>query len=201
MHAARNTINARNVTEEPNDNFYAATELLNKFDAAYFVCGGLHHSGMQSLESDPVQNQYTGEIGNQTQMCEFVLNQAKSFLETFLSLETPTIPVYGPQNNSLLCRFCIKTYKKKKMLRKHESTVHGAVDPLFVSSAGEQTVETESESDGILSYTKVALLLGLLRRNHTDAIKLGDGQRIMDTNMYLYLLYKVNNCPKYAYGI
>lgn len=43
--------------------------------------------------------------------------------------------------------------------------------------------------------------MGLLRLNHTDAIRMGDGQRIMDINMYLYLLYKQNNCPKYAYGI
>ena len=34
LYVARNTVNARNVTDEMGDNFYASTELLNKFGAA-----------------------------------------------------------------------------------------------------------------------------------------------------------------------
>ena len=57
------------------------------------------------------------------------------------------------------------------------------------------------EKAGILNYTRSVLLLGLLRLNHTDAIRMGDGQRIMDIHMYLCLLYKTFKCPKYAYGM
>ena len=100
----------------------------------------------------------------------------------------------------MLCRFCSKKYKKTKALRKHESTVHGINDPLCNTESSE-TSQAETEKDFILNYTRMALFLGLLRLNHIDAIKMGDGQRIMDINMYLYLLYKANKFPKYAYGI
>ena len=201
LYAARNTINAKNVTNEPSDNFYASTELLNKFDSAYISAGGLHHFGMVSLESEPVKNKYTGELGNKESMAEFVLSEAQSFLLEYLDIELPRIPEYGPQNNVLMCRYCHKLYKKTKALRKHEFSVHGLFDPLFSSvEKGEQATETSS-SDGILNYTKQCLLLGLLRLNHNDAIRMGDGQRIMDVNMYLCLLYKINNCTKYAYGM
>ena len=203
LYAARNTINARNVTDEPSDNFYASTELVNKFDAAYITCGGLKHFGMMSTDSEATENTYTGHIGNATEMRDFVISEAKSFLQEFLDLKTPVIPEYGPQNNSKLCRFCNRRYKKAKALRKHEATVHGVNDPLYTGTSVEtrETSPPEKENDGVLNYTRTALLLGLLRLNHTDAIKMGDGQRIMNINMYLYLLYKINKFPKYAYGI
>ena len=201
LYAARNTINARNVTEEPGDHFYASTELLNKFSSAYIICGGLKHFGMVSTDSEPTENPYLGDIGNETEMRNFVLCEAKSFLQHYLDLETPVIPGYGLQNNSKLCRFCNKTYKKVKALRKHESSVHGVIDPLYTQVEASVTSKPEMENDGVLNYTRMALGLGLLRLNHTDAIKMGDGQRIMDINMYLYLLYKINKFPKYAYGI
>ena len=91
---------------------------------------------------------------------------------------------------------------KKKALRKHESTVHGIQDPLYTPREDPESCDRfETGTDGILNYTRAALFLGLLRLNHSDSIKMGDGQRNMDINMYLYLLYKINNFPKYAYGI
>ena len=203
LYAARNAINARNVTDEPGDNFYASTELVDKFDSAYIVCGGIHHFEMQSLDSEPGRHQYTGEIGNKKEMAEFVVSEAREFLDTLLSLDTPHIPVYGPQNNSLLCRFCNKKYKRPKKLRKHEAELHGVDDPLYNNSSAEQSETTlpNDNKDRVLEYTKAAILLGLMRKNHSDAIKMGDGQRIIDMNMYLCLLYKMNKCPKYAYGI
>lgn len=137
LYAARNTINARNVTDEPGDHFYASTELLNKFDAAYINCGGLKHFGMMSTDSEPTVNTYSGNIGNQQEMCEFVLSEAKSFLQDNLDFSTPMIPEYGLQSNSMLCRFCSKKYKKTKALRKHESTVHGINDPLYTTESSE----------------------------------------------------------------
>ena len=60
---------------------------------------------------------------------------------------------------------------------------------------------SETNSDMVLNYTKLVLALGLLRFNHNDAIGTGDGERIMLVNQYLYLLYKQNKCPKYAFGM
>ena len=100
-----------------------------------------------------------------------------------------------------MCRFCNKLYKKIKPLRKHEANVHGLEDPLYMTTGTTPPTKSKTECDGILNYTRLCLFLGLLRLNHNDAIHMGDGQRILERNMYLYLLYKYNNCPKYSYGI
>ncbi|XP_070581579.1 uncharacterized protein [Ptychodera flava] len=39
LHAARNAINSRNVSSDPAKNFYASSELLDKFTDAYLVAG------------------------------------------------------------------------------------------------------------------------------------------------------------------
>ena len=80
LYAARNTINARNVTDDPSANFYASTELLNKYDSALITCGGLKHFGMESTDSEPTTNKYAGNIGDKKKMCAFVISEAKSFL-------------------------------------------------------------------------------------------------------------------------
>ena len=54
--------------------------------AAYINCGGLQHFGMMSIDSEPAVNTYSGNIGNQKEMCEFVLYEAKSFLQDNLDL-------------------------------------------------------------------------------------------------------------------
>lgn len=43
--------------------------------------------------------------------------------------------------------------------------------------------------------------LGLLRLEHNDAIAMGDGDRILQADKQLTLIYKVSGCPKYAYGM
>ena len=40
----------------------------------------------------------------------------------------------------------------------------------------------------------------LLHMNHNDAIKLGDGERVMRLNKFFCLYYKVSGCPKYAFA-
>ena len=90
-----------------------------------------------------------------------------------------------------------KLYKQGLRLRKHKE--HNYRDPLYSSDWVTYVVSTES--DMVLNYTKLAVTLGLLRLNHNDPIAMGDVDRIMLVNQYLYLIYKHNNCPKYAFGI
>ncbi|XP_053398801.1 uncharacterized protein LOC123541335 [Mercenaria mercenaria] len=131
LYAARNALDAKNVTNNPADDFYASAELLNKFSSAYIICGGIHHFGMTKLEDEPSENAYTGPIGSEIDMKNVVMKEAKAFLEKNVVFDVPQIPPYGIQNNLLVCRFCGKSYKKQKSLRKHEALSHNVDDPLF----------------------------------------------------------------------
>lgn len=200
LYAARNSINAKNVSTDPSSNFYASSELIDKFTKAYIVSGALHHLKMESLESEPVANAYAGEIGNSEQMKKFIMEKAMAFVEECVMVEFPRIPDYGQQSNTPQCRYCLKMFQRPKSLRKHESTVHGHVDPLFTSSPT-QPPEASENADYVLNYTKLGLMLGLLRLDQSDAIQMGDGERILRIDSVLYLYYKICHCPKYAFGM
>ncbi len=163
LYAARNTVNARNVSNEPSDNLYASTELLNTFDSAYIACGGVHHFGMASLESAPTRNVYEGDIGNKQQMSQFVLRNARSFVDTYVDIQVPELPKYGPPNNNMRCRHCNKVFKTSRSFRKHESVVHGQYDPQFSDIRDDPTPAVHEGTDGndwIMNYTRICLLLG-----------------------------------------
>ena len=60
---------------------------------------------------------------------------------------------------------------------------------------------TDQSEDYVLNYTKTSLTLGLLKLNHDDAIRMGDGESILRLDKVFHLFYKAFNCIKYAYGI
>ncbi|CAG2190496.1 unnamed protein product [Mytilus edulis] len=200
LYAARNTINARNVTQDPADDFYAASDLVEKVTTAYIITGGLTHFGMESIDSLPCKNVYEGAVGNTNEMKEYIFDQARSFVKTFTLPEIPKLPEYGPNCNTYNCRYCGKKYKQPHSLRKHESSIHGHYDPLFAKEKVSSGKDNENESDGVSAYTKLVLTLGLLRMDHNDAIHMGDGSRMLRIDQFLVLYYKYCHCTKYAFG-
>ena len=73
---------------------------------------------------------------------------------------------------------CGKKYKQASTLKKHLSqseTIkhHGTTD-----------------EDRVLNYSKLSLTLGLLKLNYDDAIRMGDGGRIIRLDKVFYLFYK-----------
>ena len=202
MYAARNSLDAKDVSHDPSQDFYACTELLNKFSYANIVCGGLHHFGMSSVEDEPTHHTYNGEIGSAATMRSYILAEARKFIDAYISLDIPEIPSYGNQSNLLMCRYCGQFFRKAKSLRKHEARNHNMNDPLYTEiETTSQPSSTISSDDFVLNHTKCALFLCLLHLNHADAIKLGDGKRIMNSNKHIYLIYKCHKCPKYAFGL
>ena len=202
MFSAKHTLNSKNVTHDPHSDFYANSEFLEKYIVAYIILGALHHFGMDSLTSHPTKNTYNGEIGDPKAMKEFVLREANQFVNDFARPDIPSLPSYGPQSNTLSCRYCGKQYQRPSALRKHEHQIHSHPDPLYdeATSVGENSTDNDSD-DFVLNYTRLCLTLGLLQKDHNDAIKMGDGDRIMRVNKFLYMYYKACGCPKYAYGI
>ena len=43
-------------------------------------------------------------------------------------------------------------------------------------------------------------MLFLIRENHNDSIRMGDGERIIRLYRYMFLFYRISSCPKYAFG-
>lgn len=195
LYAARNMIDARNVTDNPHNNFYTCSEFLNKVTKAYLICGALHHFGMEKTDGVPQQNVYTGDPNDKQAKQAYVKDVLKCFIEEHVVTNLPELNQQAPISTDLKCRFCNRRYVRPSALRNHEEREHG-----FEAVRSNPTSQTNpsSDEDRLYNYTRQALLLLLLRMDHEDAIKLADGERVLRLYKFFCLFYKVSNCPKYA---
>ena len=195
------------MTKDPSSNFYASSDFMDKVTKAYILtAAALEHFGMTSVESEPTVNTYTGNIGNSAEMKIYILNGAKNIIHKFTVLDFPAIPLDGYQSNSdIICEICGKAFKEITYLNNHKANIHGQVQGdqsrKKTKPKTSQEPQLPPSQDGILNYSKVCLTLGLLKLDHDDAIRLGDGERILRLDMIMYLYYKKCHCTKYAYGM
>ena len=120
----------------------------------------------------------------------FAVKVISDLLDEHVINNIPELPDAAAIGNDLKCRVCVKLYKRPKALAKHELNKH---------SIGAEVEETETCSgteDKVKNYTRQLLIMLLLTMNHNDAIKHGDGERVL--RLYFCLYSKVSNCPKYA---
>ena len=125
LYAARNSIDARNVTKNPGSKFYAAEELLNKYTTGYLVAGALTFFGMTSTEDEPKIDNIDPNSLDKSKVLENIYGTVRSFIDTFTDFKTPDIEDISPSTLLLKCRFCDKVYKKgPKVLHHHKKKCH-----------------------------------------------------------------------------
>ena len=111
------------MTKDPASNYYASSELVDKFTKAFIVTAAMDHFGMDSLEATLTQNNYYGDIGDQKQMKDYILSEAMTIVKKCTATDFPSIPEVGYQsNNDIICATCGKKYKLISSLRNHEDT-------------------------------------------------------------------------------
>lgn len=172
LYAARNTINARNVSADPAGNYYASEVMADKFTDAYIVAGALEHFNMDSFTDEPKAHIYNGPIGHKEEMATYILAEAKDFVDSFVCIDVNPLPSYGPENNTFACHYCGKIYARSLGLRKHEHKAHGHHDPKYDANVDihVNTSESNTPNDMILNYTKLTMTYAAVQsqRCHID---------------------------------
>lgn len=191
----RNAIDARNVSNDPHNRYYAAAEFIDKVTDAYLINGALVHFGMASLEDQPSRNIYEGSALDNNGKRKYVDKVISDFLDEHVVYNVPELSHTAPTSNDLKCRVCQKAYKRPTALKKHEEEKHGIMEAEQLAS------EQSLKDDKVRNYTHQLLLMLLLRLDHNDAIKYGDGDRVIRLYKYFCLYFKVSNCPKYAFAM
>ncbi len=102
--------------------------------------------------------------------------------------------------NCFVCRHqgCPKVYRFDNIRRNHEEKVHSFSVQSQSEASARETSESSSSSDDIFNYCTARLNIGLLIRNADDAVKEGDGDRIMRCWKMFLLYYKAYGHHKYA---
>ena len=150
---------------------------------------------METVEDQPSKNLYSGmQIDNNAKK-EYVTNTIRQFVEEHVVNQVPELSPEAPTSNDLKCRECGKRYIRPHALRNHEREKHG-----ITTTSTSISISCEGQ-DHIYNYSHQLLVLLLLRANHNDAIKLGDGGRVLRLYKYFMLFFKISKCPKYAFAM
>ena len=151
------------------------------------------HFGMASVEDQPSRNIYEGSALDNNGKRKYVDQVIADFLEEHVVYNVPELSHTAPTSNDLKGRVCQKVYKTPTASKKHEEEKHGIMEAEQLAS------EQSHKDDKVQNYTYQLLLMLLLRLDHNDAIKYGDGDHVIRLYKYFCLYFKVSNCPKYAF--
>ena len=164
-----------------------SSEFLDKVLDAYLIVGALEDFGMKSVDDEPSTNQNEGLASNSDEK-SYVLNTITKFVEEHVVHQIPEVST-PTETKQLQCQICGKKYVRPHALQAHEKKIH-AIEVL--------PTPEQPKQDHLYNYTHQLLIMLLLRANHDDAIKLGDGARVIRLYKYFMLFFKVSkicNCP------
>ena len=208
MYAARNLLGLTNVTTDPFKNYHAATALITRWSDSLIICAALTYFGMDSVSDVPSVNRLDMATIDPK---EYVHKVCGELLDKFAMTSGPT-----PTAKGYKCPFCDKTVMTMKSLRKHVSDKHEQKQPAGIQTTDRNSEPNRSESqptatpggtstpgkekeDGVYNYSCAALSYFLLLRNFQDAVRRGDGERVLRLYKFLMLYFKACGKHKYAY--
>ena len=191
LYAARNYLNARNVTADPIKNINAAEHLLSQYAIALILAAAFNFFGLDNQESEPTKNKFQLEIHGDKQ--HYATTVMHKLVE---DMAIPSNNELGSDSTGFSCSICNRKYASKKNLRKHQRDKHQSADKPPSSTTSESPI-----LDGVQNYSRAALAMCLLFMDFSDARKCGDGARIIHLYKFLLLHCKAAKKPKYSFHI
>ena len=205
---AVNQVNAK--TKNVLDNFNYCKTFVKLESAAFVSAATMHHFGMTAIDDNaemfvpPVvlaDNKYGRRIWLHRQvkiiLQKFVMNEQELYYDR-LQLEIDEMNT-TQQKSTYDCSVCGKQYKYKKAKISHEVKVHSINQSVEQTAAKEPDVQ-KKVVDSRFNYACTRLSLGMLIFNFDDAVKEGDGERVMRCWKFMMLIFKAYNHTKYAFA-
>jgi serine palmitoyltransferase len=198
-----NNSNAR--TTNVLDNLNQCKNFINMETDAIITTCAMTYFGISSLDM-PVDEVIPPHILNgsddekrlwyhrhvKSMVSKYVMNKES---EIFHSMVEGVQQHNRPKSRDIYnCRVCNKEYRYKKAMENHETKKHDYVHKDESSTdTSEETEKSKStdKSDCIYNYACVRLSMGLFVRNFDDAVREGDGQRIIKCWKYMTSLTKI----------
>lgn len=166
-----------------------------------FICSAtMTYFGMDDVSDQPKQHHFPEGLkdASLTEKRQWFHEQVYSVLDTFVMDSVGSLKDHNQGEEEVInCRdpSCHRTFKYRKCRTRHEQTSHS----LFVESeTGKDQSKVKKPEDSIFDYGCLHLSLGLLIRDAEDAVKEGDGDRLIRVWKFLTFLFRLNGANKYA---
>ena len=211
-----NQVNAK--TSNVLDNFNYCKNYVKLETDAFIVAATMKHFGMTTLE-DPVDQFIPASIlqGTRSTRRLWLHEQVKAILKKYVmddqeqfhqSLRDEVIEMNRPKVYH--CSVCGKEYRYEKARDNHEARVHSVnTSPVgeasnssntAESTSEEQTTPAEQKTDDRYNYATARLNFGMIVFNFDDAVKEGDGERILRCWKFMMLIFRAYKHTKYAFA-
>ena len=165
-----------------------------------FICSAtMTYFGMDDVSEEPKEHCLPEGLkeGGVTEKRQWFHQQLYSMLDAYIMDSVESLKDHGQEEEEVVrCRdpACNRTFKYRKCRTRHEQNTHS----LFVEEETTDKAKTKKPEDGIFNYGCLHISLGLLIRDAEDAVKEGDGDRLIRVWKFLTFLYRLNGANKYA---
>ncbi|CAH3165645.1 unnamed protein product, partial [Porites lobata] len=204
-----NQVNAK--TSNVLDNFNHCKTYVKLETDAFITAATMKHFGMTNLE-EPAGNFIPPSIldGSQSTRRIWLHKQVKDILKKAVideqeqfhaTLQNELIELNRPKR--FYCRVCNKEYRYAKARDSHENNIHSFSIELASpeeSSDSMQPLAEHKPVDARYNYACARLNFGMLLYNFDDAIKEGDGDRILRCWKFMLLIFRAYKHTKYAFA-
>lgn len=191
--------NNSNAKRDPYSEYNRVKEPFNMYLDVYVVSATMKSLGMEKLEdvpdAVPEHIRASSKERQRSWLHDFVVPMVEKYI-SFSLQDTVPMEYSSGTETTYPCRHpdCGRVFKYARCRKTHEKKKHNLVTEITTESS---PVVTSTE-DHVFNYGCVYITLGLMLRNADDAIKEGDGDRIMALWKFFMLFWKANNSHKYA---
>ena len=134
-----NAIDARNVSNDSHNRYYAS-EFLDKVTDAYLINGALENF----VDDECTRNIYTGLPLDEDEKKKFAIRVITDFLDEHVIYSVPELPDTARLCPDLKCAVCGKEYNRPSYLKKHYEEKHDIY---------ESKEKMQGEEDKVRNYT------------------------------------------------
>lgn len=203
---AANQVNAK--TKNVLDNFNYCKTYVKLENAAYICTATMQHFGMNSIDEkaetfipptvlngDKADRRIWLHSQVKCILQKHVMNEQKDY---YGMLQKNLTEANEPKPEFYFCSIYGKKYKYAKAKVNHEAKVHSTTLTTDATLPKQQPSMEQKEVDPRYNYACARLSLGMMIFNFEDAVKEGDGERIIRCWKFMTLLFRAYNHTKYA---
>lgn len=172
LYQLRNLINRRNVVSDPSKDVNACEDFFVLVVTAHILVAAMDILGMNAMNDIPDETLIPPTTTSKEEKAAVIQSVGKVLIQEYVDLQSTMEKPAGPQTKST-------------------SHVH-------TSEPAQKHAKKRHNHDYIQEYAKEVLTMGLFYFEFQDAIREGDGERVLRCWKYLFLFFRVSGHTNYT---